>query len=134
MKKIITLTLVAILFSSTCYADLSTVYETIIYESANQSLAGQVAVAKVIRNRAEERHMSFEQVCLQPKQFSCWNTSKHRQYTSEELETAKEAWNQSATNNSIANMYCTVNCHPSWESKVQYIETIGDHKFFYERR
>lgn len=118
------------------FAETMTVYETIIYESSGESLEGQVAVAKVIRNRAKDRRLSFDEVCLQPYQFSCWNTPPTRKYTQKELDTAKEAWKMSQNSHLRANLYCRVDCYPKWiyHPSVSYIKTIGNHKFYKERR
>ena len=46
---------------------------TIIGESRGESIAGQVAVGNVIRNRANYNKSTYHDICLAPKQFSCWN-------------------------------------------------------------
>lgn len=49
---------------------------TIIGEARGEGIAGQVAVGCVIRNRLHsnpEKYKNFSGVCLEPKQFSCWN-------------------------------------------------------------
>ena len=46
---------------------------TLFLEAAGEPFAGKIAVAGVIQTRAEERGMTFAEVCLQPKQFSSWN-------------------------------------------------------------
>ncbi len=51
---------------------------TIIGEARGESIAGQVAVGSVIRNRLIDkpgRYHSYHDVCLESKQFSCWNES-----------------------------------------------------------
>ena len=47
---------------------------TIYGEARGESITGQIAVGCVIRNRIEKIN-SYNEVCLKPKQFSCWNTN-----------------------------------------------------------
>lgn len=58
--------------------DLEIVTRTVFGESRNEPLEGQMAVAWVIRNRAEAKYMGQDpsEVCLFPLQFSCWNADK----------------------------------------------------------
>lgn len=46
---------------------------TILAESRGEKKAGMAAVACVIAQRAINRNLTPEQVCLQKWQFSCWN-------------------------------------------------------------
>lgn len=46
---------------------------TIIGEARGEPVEGQVAVGCVIRNRVTARSRSYSEICLAPKQFSCWN-------------------------------------------------------------
>ena len=46
---------------------------TIIGEARGEPIHGQVAVGCVIRNRLLTSHKQYHDVCLAPKQFSCWN-------------------------------------------------------------
>jgi len=52
---------------------------TVYGEARGESEDGQAAVAWVIQNRVAKgrAHMSktIKDVCLQPKQFSCWNSN-----------------------------------------------------------
>ena len=49
------------------------VAQTILAEARGDGRGGMYAVAACIKVRAQKRNLSFKQVCLQPKQFSCWN-------------------------------------------------------------
>ncbi len=65
---------------STCDAALLGVYVaayTIWGEARGESSEGRAAVAWVIRNRLEDKRWpnNAVDVCLQPRQFSCWNPS-----------------------------------------------------------
>lgn len=46
---------------------------TVAQEAGAESYEGKLAVAYVIRNRADKAGCSFTDVCLKPWQFSCWN-------------------------------------------------------------
>ena len=46
---------------------------TIYGEARGELIEGQVAVAAVIRNRVNTRKQTYKDICLEPKQFSCWN-------------------------------------------------------------
>lgn len=49
---------------------------TIYGEARGESVEGQIAVANVIFNRWKDnpkKYKSVKDVCLEPKQFSCWN-------------------------------------------------------------
>lgn len=48
---------------------------TLYGECRGEPYLGQVAVACVIRNRVLDKRWpsTYKEVCLQPKQFSCWN-------------------------------------------------------------
>lgn len=57
---------------------------TIIGEARGEPIEGQVAVAWVIRNRLlarPDKYKSYREVCLEPKQFSCWNPSDPNRQT-----------------------------------------------------
>ncbi len=56
--------------------DLQILILTIIGESRGEPIEGQVAVGSVIRNRLHSnpnKYKNYSDVCLEPKQFSCWN-------------------------------------------------------------
>jgi len=55
--------------------DLITLAQTIRGEARGEPFEGQLAVGWVIRNRSRVRNMAIRDVCLQPFQFSCWNTA-----------------------------------------------------------
>lgn len=49
---------------------------TIYGEARGEPIEGQIAVGFVIRNRFysdQTKYKTYNQVCLEPKQFSCWN-------------------------------------------------------------
>ena len=56
-------------------SDIEILGLTIYGEARGESILGQIAVGCVIRNRSIQRVKTFEQVCLESYQFSCWNKS-----------------------------------------------------------
>lgn len=54
-------------------SDLEVLTLTLIGEARGEPIEGVVAVANVVRNRANTWKKSISEICLQPKQFSCWN-------------------------------------------------------------
>lgn len=57
-------------------SDNETVGLTIIGEGRGEPIEGQVAIGSTIRNRLymnPNKYKSFKDVCLEPRQFSCWN-------------------------------------------------------------
>lgn len=49
---------------------------TIYAESRGEPFKGKVAVAAVIHTRSKLLKTPLHEICLQPKQFSCWNEIK----------------------------------------------------------
>ncbi len=46
---------------------------TLLAEARGEGIEGMEAVAMVIKQRMANRKQTASQVCLAPKQFSCWN-------------------------------------------------------------
>jgi spore germination cell wall hydrolase CwlJ-like protein len=79
------------------------------------------AVAEVIYNRSISRKISPAQVCLQPKQFLCWNNKdveggiekakKHKKWANA-LQIAQNLGSTNYTKN--AQFYHTTKVNPSW--------------------
>ena len=62
------------LFLSDLHAlDKMLVTATVVLEAEGEPFEGQVAVARVIRNRMERWHQTVSQVVLYVRQFSAWN-------------------------------------------------------------
>ena len=53
-------------------SDMEVLALTIFGESRGESIEGQIAVGCVVRNRAIAGS-HYKDICLEPKQFSCWN-------------------------------------------------------------
>lgn len=46
---------------------------TIIGEARGEPIEGQVAVGNIVRNRVRKSKKTYQNICLAPLQFSCWN-------------------------------------------------------------
>src|SRR5206468_12010195 len=46
---------------------------TLVGECRGEPIEGIIGVANVIRNRAFAADSTLKEICLAPKQFSCWN-------------------------------------------------------------
>ncbi len=56
--------------------DIEVLALTIIGEARGETIEGQVAVGSTIRNRMKHdnvKYRDYSSVCLEPRQFSCWN-------------------------------------------------------------
>jgi spore germination cell wall hydrolase CwlJ-like protein len=119
------------------HAESEIVYQTIAMEAAGESDEGQAMVASVILNRAKKSKKTLEAVCLQPKQFSCWNSRKWAQawlslhYDAQAryravkaLETARNA------NLGHATHYHTTNIKPYWSKGHKPSVVVGRHAFY----
>lgn len=59
-------------------SDIEILALTIIGEARGEPIEGQIAVGNIISNRLHgnpSRYKSYNDVCLEQKQFSCWNKS-----------------------------------------------------------
>ena len=55
------------------FTDSEVMFLTIVGEARGEPVEGQIAVANVIVNRSRKRQQTIKDICLAPKQFSCWN-------------------------------------------------------------
>ena len=111
---------------------------TLLAEARGEGTEGMEAVAMVIKQRMVNRKQTASQVCLAPKQFSCWNGK-----TSDDL---RHLWKSPAAPDAIevvrrfgkldaaaighADHYCTVKIKPYWAKGKTPVAVIGNHKFF----
>jgi spore germination cell wall hydrolase CwlJ-like protein len=112
---------------------------TIAYEASGSPFQAQVLVAKCIRQRAQERHLTERHVCLEPSQFSCWRKGRptqSRKLTEKELLTAKRAYEVAKDCHIEVNMYHDTSIRPSWSfsKKVMFVQQIGTLRFYKEIR
>lgn len=68
--------------------DFEALWLTLYGEARGEPVEGQIGVANVIRNRHEESGKSIHDICLAPKQFSCWNMDDPNRPLLIELATA----------------------------------------------
>jgi spore germination cell wall hydrolase CwlJ-like protein len=123
---------------------------TVYGEARGEPLLGKIAVAHVVNNRVKDNRWpnTMVDVCLQPKQFSCWNendpnysilTRKLWQIKSmDQTYSWKEClfaavgvvrdYIKDLTEG--ANHYHTKSIHPSWADKMVKTVEIGNHIFY----
>lgn len=100
-----------------------------------------LAIGQVILNRSRERQMPCEAVCLQRRQFSCWNDkdalysctdalmSESKEATELAQSIAAFICNNMDVHTTKADHYYNASlCDPSWARGVDG-EKIGDHTF-----
>lgn len=113
---------------------------TLIMEAGGErSDHGMVAIYEVIQNRARKAGKSFLQICLAPKQFSCWNgvsdtakivqkAKKHKKW-SEAMYVVLNAVNTNYTKGAIFYHSNTIT-PPKWARFSTRIGSIGNHIFY----
>lgn len=118
----------------------SVVAITILAEARGEGRSGMYAVACVIQQRVIERKLSASMVCMQAKQFSCWNSTdpQHAKLNSLlKLPEAKYALQLASNLKSLdrsftgyANHYHTSKVNPTWSRGKNPVKIIGNHRFF----
>jgi len=123
---------------------------TIWGEARGEGERGMIAVANVIKNRAKSGGITPKEVVLKPKQFSVWNNadvdsvlrSIESSYKKNPTSKDSKMWDLSKniTTEYVKNdgnditkgseYYHTLSVNPSWASKLDYVATIGNHKFY----
>lgn len=107
---------------------------TIFYEARGEPFEGKAAVAQVVMNRVKDKRWpdTIEDVILQPKQFSCWNSRKpveprwFSQVFAACLETARMATAGKLPEAKWNHYYNPDLCTPSWAADGV---KIGNHVF-----
>lgn len=114
-------------------------------EARGEGAIGMAAVLSVIMNRAKQPGWwgrTPVEVCLKPKQFSCWNPGDPNRHRIIEVDESDELFRKAimleaaALNGTLkdptggATHYCVAGLHPSWEKSLRQIARIGNHKFF----
>jgi spore germination cell wall hydrolase CwlJ-like protein len=119
---------------------------TVYGEARGESEDGQAAVAWVIRNRVAKgrRYMgkTIKEVCLQPSQFSCWNSNDPNRNLLLRLNANSEPYknirkiveqvlNGTRTDNTQGSThYHTSRVKPNWANDKIPVVTIGNHLFY----
>jgi N-acetylmuramoyl-L-alanine amidase len=137
-----TLLITATLVTATPTVDMT--YEervvalTILGEARGEGYEGMYAVACVIKQRSIERKLSPSKVCLQRKQFSCWNgktvsdldklfqspSARHA------VSLAKNIDHVDVGSVGRANHYHNTSVNPYWADKSKMTKKIGNHIFY----
>jgi len=68
---------------------------TVLMESEGESYEGKLAVAYVIVNRGQRRHLSLPDVVLDRLQFSCWNADSPSRMRLDNLGSSDQGWQDS---------------------------------------
>ena len=135
----------SLLVASSASADVPVYIQTVALEARCQGIVGMTAVSRVIQNRAKERRQTYDQVCLAPHQFSCWdcdgNSTQRTSPTARDYSRALDAWKlaESADPDEIwytANLYHDTSVTPWWSrsDKVTYLGQVGMLVFYREAR
>lgn len=127
---------------------------TIWGEARGEEVEGQIAVGNVIANRSFKQNKPIKDICLAPKQFSCWNDSDpNKAYLLNMADDFNEYVRKDKTlkqcywiaqgivsstfidNTRDAHNYMTVSLfnspkRPSWASAPKNTHIIGQHIFF----
>jgi N-acetylmuramoyl-L-alanine amidase len=126
--------------------DLTVLAKTLYGEARGEGQAGLEAVAHVILNRSKRRGKSIADICLAPKQFSCWNESDPNKKKLEALRIETDPESPAylrciATAAGVlagdivdrsggADHYHASDISPSWARDMDLTGIIGHHKFY----
>jgi len=112
---------------------------TLLGEARGEGASGLYRVACVIQQRQLNRALSAQAVCLERRQFSCWNGRG----PSSKLLKSKAAPDAVALAHTLvagkklrrqvvgfADHYCTRNTFPKWARGKKPVAVWGNHKFF----
>jgi spore germination cell wall hydrolase CwlJ-like protein len=131
------LLLLPFLVTSALADDAEIVASTLILEAGGEYAEGAMqAVHEVILNRADKRRLTPKQVCLQPKQFSCWNSGKYRKLIAKAKAHPRYAHALSIVHGKRTNItggadhYHAKYVKPYWAKHLELTCTIGQHIFY----
>lgn len=141
MKKLLITLLTIVSTSHGAYlsqAEIDIVTATIILEAGGEYDPHSLeAVNEVIHNRAIKRKLSPSEVCLQYRQFSCWNDKAAFKYNMKKAQRhprwgeAKLIVMSSPTNHTLgADHYHADYVNPSWTKSMTKTVKIGKHIFY----
>ena len=121
-------------------SELLIVTLTLWIECRGESAYGRELVATVIWNRMQERGLPAHEVCIQPRQFSCWNKKPHIV----ESECTGPVWRHCrrlaielcngtfVPSNGANHYYNPALCSPRWAKNMQVIVREDQHVFLRE--
>ncbi len=112
------------------------VIATIILEAGGEYYVGAIeAVHEVIVNRAMKRNLTLAEVCLQRKQFSCWNEisvedgiTKAKSHPRWEI--ARNILEKETNYTKGADHYHADYVNPYWADSMEKTIVIGRHIFY----
>jgi spore germination cell wall hydrolase CwlJ-like protein len=137
MKYFLFLLFVGLLTLSAFSNDKQVIACTLILEAGGEYAEGAMqAVHEVILNRADKRNLTPKQVCLQPKQFSCWNSKNYRKLIAKAKAHPRYAYALSIVHGERTNItggadhYHAKYVRPYWASSLKKTCTIGNHIFY----
>lgn len=121
-------------------------------EARGEGIEGMLAVASVVLNRARMSKKTIKAICLQPRQFSCFNPEDPNREILEKIALnwdryieinkylRQSFWiakgvieNWLISNVDKATHYHHISIKPSWADKLERITRIGNHVFYYEK-
>ena len=116
-------------------------------EARGEIAAGKLAIAHVVLNRTLKQSWmgsTIREVILKPYQFSCFNDGDPNAKKLAVIDPSDKAFSECLL---IANLACdgytidptggathyhAKSCKPAWAPKIQYLCSIGKHKFYRE--
>lgn len=128
-------------------SDVDIVARTVYGEARGEGREGWIAVAWVIKNRADHPGWwgrTLRDVCTKPAQFSCWNFGDPNREKIIGLDAGDPLYRKiygvvsEVVAASIpdptagATHYAEKTVHPEWESDMAQTAEIGNHVFFKE--
>ncbi len=127
-------------------SELTVLAMTILGEAEGECDLGKLAVGWVVRNRSMDLRWpeTAKEVCLQRKQFSCWNQGSPRlkamkaptKWTTERaweecfLAAVSAEYGMGIDPTNGANHYHTTSVEPYWANNDMVTLRLGDHIFY----
>ena len=102
--------------------------DNVYHEGRGEPWIGQVVIARVTLNRAKD----LSNICstvYKPYQFS-WTLTPKKIKDTDAYKTATLAAKTAVSYEHSATHYHALHVAPKWASKLKYIETINNHKFY----
>ena len=126
--------------------EIDVLTRTVYGEARGESQDGQAAAVWVIRNRAAKgvayMGRSIKEVCLKPKQFSCWDANDVNRQRLVNLDTTSDVYQKirrvvqevmdgtRKDNTQGSTHYHTKSVKPGWTTGKSPVVTIGNHLFY----
>jgi len=123
------------------YGDISIIAATLVQECGGEPYAGQMMVAQTLKNRSIQRGKSLREVCLEPRQYSCWQNKGEMwlRFQTIRKHPAWESCRQLAEEISqpgytpVSDATCYYNpskANPSWAKTLRLVSIVGNHRFY----